>query len=165
MILYKSSDRSGSERDCYRRQRLAIPSLTDLFFRLPWTALVTVFLTLFRYNNTPMDIFYNFWLFIISYIGFLIGVSVTLSFKAGKIWRYYYSDNYYYIIIIFVKLQLRTIVLISFIIGWLFVAISNITYNNPIGLVLAAANCLDMSFLGMAYATRLNKCTGKHFQQ
>lgn len=28
------------------------------------------------------------------------------------------------------------------------------------GIVLGFANCLEMAFLGMAYATRLKKCTG-----
>lgn len=28
------------------------------------------------------------------------------------------------------------------------------------GVILGAANCLEMSFLGMAYAARLFKCTG-----
>ena len=28
------------------------------------------------------------------------------------------------------------------------------------GIILGAANCLEMSFLGMAYSTRLVKCTG-----
>lgn len=30
------------------------------------------------------------------------------------------------------------------------------------GIVLGFANCLEMAFLGMAYATRLKKCTGSH---
>ena len=28
------------------------------------------------------------------------------------------------------------------------------------GVILGAANCLEMSFLGMVYSTRLVKCTG-----
>jgi hypothetical protein len=31
------------------------------------------------------------------------------------------------------------------------------------GIVLGAANCLEMAFLGMAYATRIVKCTGSSF--
>jgi zinc transporter ZupT len=35
-----------------------------------------------------------------------------------------------------------------------------ISLSFTAGIVLAAANCLEMGFLGMAYATRITKCTG-----
>lgn len=34
------------------------------------------------------------------------------------------------------------------------------TINAKAGLVLAIANCLEMSFLGIAYSIRIGKCTG-----
>jgi zinc transporter, ZIP family len=35
-----------------------------------------------------------------------------------------------------------------------------ISISMKAGIILSAANCLEMSFLGMAYASRLSKCTG-----
>jgi zinc transporter ZupT len=36
----------------------------------------------------------------------------------------------------------------------------SVALSSNAGIILAAANCLEMAFLGMAYATRLNRCTG-----
>eukprot|EP01034_Spumella_vulgaris_P025457 gene25457-31921_t len=36
----------------------------------------------------------------------------------------------------------------------------SVALSSKAGIILAAANCLEMAFLGMAYSTRLVKCTG-----
>lgn len=36
----------------------------------------------------------------------------------------------------------------------------SVALNPKAGYILSAANCLEMGFLGMAYSTRLAKCTG-----
>jgi len=39
------------------------------------------------------------------------------------------------------------------------------TISLKAGIILSFANCLEMSFLGMAYASRLVKCTGSSFEK
>ena len=90
---------------------------------------------------------------------FMYGISDAVCFSLpSSYYDYHYHYHYYFTALLLTVGLVVPVTMDCFIDGFL-IGVS-CALSPSAGIILGAANCLEMSFLGMAYAARLTKCTG-----